>query len=179
MAYRLQLQKPRRSNQRALRLLLVAFLLMLSADRAAAADSSPSLTVGGAVPRPLALSTADIAALPHTTIAVTDDAGTKTSYEGVAVAEILRKAGAPTGKDLSGSNMTLCVVAGAPDGYRVVFALAELDPGFTDERILLADRRDGQPLNSREGPLLLVVPKDKRHARWVRGVTTLMIVNVR
>jgi hypothetical protein len=46
-----------------------------------------------------------------------------------------------------------------------VFPLAEFDPGFSDQVILVADRRDGQPLNSREGPRRLIVPRDKRPAR--------------
>ena len=46
----------------------------------------------------------------------------------------------------------------AADDYRVVFALPELDPAFTERVILLADRRDGQPLAAAEGPLRLVVP---------------------
>jgi hypothetical protein len=49
--------------------------------------------------------------------------------------------------------------------YRVVFALAELDPGYTDRVILLADRADGQPLDSKTGPFRIVVPGEKRMAR--------------
>jgi hypothetical protein len=48
-------------------------------------------------------------------------------------------------------------------------------PAFSDRVILLADRRDGKPLDNREGPLRLIVPGDKRHARWIRGVTTLEV----
>jgi hypothetical protein len=41
--------------------------------------------------------------------------------------------------------------------------------------ILLADRRDGQPLAAAEGPLRLVVPDEKRHARWVRQVRSCTV----
>ncbi|MGE3541290.1 MAG: hypothetical protein AB7N91_28130 [Candidatus Tectimicrobiota bacterium] len=58
----------------------------------------------------------------------------------------------------------------AADGYRVVFALPELDPAFTERLVLLAEQRDGQPLAATEGPLRLVVPGEKRQARWVRQV---------
>jgi hypothetical protein len=61
----------------------------------------------------------------------------------------------------------------------VLFSLTEFDPNFTDRVIILADRRDGKPLDSHEGPLRFVVPGDKRHARWIRGVTTLEVVRVR
>ena len=83
------------------------------------------------------------------------------------------------GKELRGANMAVCVVAGGSDGYQAAFALAEFDPAFTDQVILVADHRDGQPLNSREGPLRLIVPGDKRPARWVRNLTTLRLKDSR
>jgi len=46
---------------------------------------------------------------------------------------------------------------------------------FTDRRILLVDRRDGKDLSSAEGPFRIVVPGEKRHARWIRNVTALSI----
>jgi hypothetical protein len=97
----------------------------------------------------------------------------------VPALEILQRAGAPLGTELRGPNMTMCVVAGGSDGYQAVFALAEFDPGFTDQVILVADHRDGQPLNSREGPLRLIVPGDKRPARWVRALTILRLKDAR
>ncbi len=71
--------------------------------------------------------------------------------------------------------MALYLVVEAADGYRAVFALSELDPAFTDRVILLADRRDGQPISTRDGPLQVVVPGEKKHARWVRQVIRLKI----
>ena len=56
------------------------------------------------------------------------------------------------------------------DGYRAVYALAELDPVFTDDRALVVDTRDGKPLSGEEGPLRMLLPEEKRPARWVRQV---------
>ncbi|MBV8137966.1 MAG: molybdopterin-dependent oxidoreductase [Deltaproteobacteria bacterium] len=141
--------------------------------------SSPLLEVSGDIPGQLALGAADLAALPRAKVTVRDEHGTTLIYQGVPALEILQRAGAPLGKELRGSNMTMCVVAGGSDGYQAAFALAEFDPGFTDQVILVADHRDGRPLNSREGPLRLIVPRDKRPARWVRGLTTLRLKNAR
>jgi Oxidoreductase molybdopterin binding domain len=96
-------------------------------------------------------------------------------FEGVALVELLQQAGVPLGKDLRGDRMVTCVVVGAADGHRVVFALPEIDPAFSDRLILLADRRDQQPLAPREGPLRLIVPGEKRQARWVRQVTSVTV----
>jgi len=48
----------------------------------------------------------------------------------------------------------------------VVIALPELDPAFTDKQIVLALARDGKPLDAKEGPYRLVIPDEKRMARW-------------
>ena len=66
----------------------------------------------------------------------------------------------------------------AADGYRAVIALPELDPAFTDKQALLVFLRDGKPLGDKEGPYRIVIPDEKRMARWVRQVTTLKIVDV-
>jgi hypothetical protein len=46
--------------------------------------------------------------------------------------------------------------------------LSEQDPELTDRVILLADAKDGQPLAPNEGPFRIIVPGEKRAARWVR-----------
>jgi hypothetical protein len=78
---------------------------------------------------------------------------------------------------LKGKRLASCLLVEAADGYRVVFALPELDPAFTDKRVLLAFLKDGKALDDKEGPYRIVVPDEKRMARWVRQVTTLKIVN--
>ena len=114
------------------------------------ATQQPSLRVEGDVSNRLALSASDLAVMPHRSVAVADDHGANAVYEGIPIVEVLRRAGVPLGKELRGPKMTLCVVATAADGYRAAFALAEFDSGFTDQVILLADRRDGKPLSARE-----------------------------
>jgi DMSO/TMAO reductase YedYZ molybdopterin-dependent catalytic subunit len=145
-----------------------------SAKPALAVNGSPSLVVNGEVEHPLTLTQSALAAMPRQAITVTDEKGTPATYEGVAVGEILRRAGAPLGK-MRGKLMTRYVLAGAADGYHVLFALAEFDPDFTDTVVLLCDRRDGHALDVKEGLLRIVVPGEKRHARWIRGVVSLEV----
>ena len=154
---------------------LLTLLLCTPANVFAQTSPAVALRVSGEVPNHLELSVADIAAFPRQTIRVTDDKGAQVEYGGVPVAEILKKAGAPLGKELKGPNLAVGLVASAPDGYRVLFSLTEFDPAFSDRVILLADRRDGKPLDNREGPLRFIVPGDKRHARWIRGVDVLEV----
>jgi Oxidoreductase molybdopterin binding domain len=99
-------------------------------------------------------------------------------FEGVALLELLKRAGVPLGKDLRGDRMVTYVLVGIEDGYRVVFALPEIDPAFSDRLIHLADHRDQQPLSAKEGPLRLIVPGEKRQARWVHQVTPVTVRRV-
>jgi hypothetical protein len=85
----------------------------------------------------------------------------------------LQPLGLPFGKDLRGKALTIYLLIEAQDGYQVVFTLPELDALFTDKVVLLADRRDGKPLSEKEGPLRIVVPDEKRQARWIRQVKSI------
>ena len=57
--------------------------------------------------------------------------------------------------------VTITVLVEATDGYRAVFALAELDSELTDRFILLAGTKDGQPLPPNEGSFRVIVPGEK------------------
>ena len=98
------------------------------------------------------------------------------TFEGVLLWELLSSAGVALGDKLHGPRMTEVVIIEAADGYKVAFALAELDSAFTSSKAILADKRDGKPLSTKEGPFRIVVPSDQRPARWVRQVTALRVV---
>ena len=113
--------------------------------------------------------------LPRTTVKAQDHGGAVVTFEGVPAREILKLVAAPLGPELRGQQLSLCVVAKGADGYKVVYALPEFDAGFTDGLILIADRKNGEALPPKEGPLRMVVPWEKRQARWVRQLTVLRL----
>jgi uncharacterized surface protein with fasciclin (FAS1) repeats len=115
------------------------------------------------------------AKLPRKTVKAMDHSGVLATYDGVPLVEILRSAKTTLGKDLKGAFVANCVLVEAADNYRVVFSLVEIDPDLTDTVVLVADHKDGSPLNDQEGPFRLVVPSDKRHMRWVRQVTKISV----
>jgi DMSO/TMAO reductase YedYZ molybdopterin-dependent catalytic subunit len=133
------------------------------------------LTVSGEVATPLKLTAADLAKLPHHSLRAKAHDGKETSFEGIELGDILKLAGVKSGEQLRGKELALFLVVGAADGYRAVFALPELDHAFTDRIIILADRRDENPLAEKEGQLRIVVPDEKREARWVRQVVSLTL----
>jgi DMSO/TMAO reductase YedYZ molybdopterin-dependent catalytic subunit len=144
-------------------------------ETAAATDAT--LVVGGDVTQPLTLKPSDLKSMPRTKVTVSEQ-GKEIGYEGVLVGELLKRAGAPVGRDLSGKAVATYVQASAKDGYVVVFSLAELDPGFTSNDIIVADTIDGKPLFDYQGPLRIVAPHDKRGARSIRMLQKIEVVRL-
>jgi hypothetical protein len=94
---------------------------------------------------PVQIAAADLAKLPRHT-AVLNDHGKQISYEGVLLHDVLALGGVDFGKGLRGKQLSSYVAALASDDYEVVYALAELDPTVMDSGIVVADKREGQPL---------------------------------
>jgi hypothetical protein len=137
----------------------------------------PALPISGALlTAPAALDAAARARLPRTSVSATDPDKQVATYAGVSLASALRDAGAPLGDALRGASARAYVIVGAADGYSAVFALGELQTTAPACAPLVADARDGAPLDAKSGPLRIVAPCDVTHARWVRGVTSLTIV---
>ena len=124
------------------------------------------------------LTAAQIAGPPHVTVSVKDH-DVAAQFEGVPLATLLAGAGIQLGDKLRGPRLTEVLMVDAADHYQVVFALAEIDPAFATREIILADKRDGKPLDAKEGPFRIVAPGDKRPARWVRQVTGLRVSAVK
>jgi len=123
------------------------------------------------------LARSDIESLPHVKVA-THGAENSATFEGVALKTILEKGGVEFGHSMRGKRLASCLLVEAADGYSAVIALPEIDPDFTDKQIVLAFLQDGKPLDAKAGPYQIVIPDEKRMARWVRQVTTLKIVDV-
>jgi hypothetical protein len=105
---------------------------------------------------------------------VTADGGLRTTFEGIALRDLLEKRGVAV-KGLRGKALAQVILATGRDGYQVAYAIAEVDASFTDRIILVADTRNGKPLLADTGPWQLVVPGEQRAARWIRQLTGLEV----
>ena len=143
-----------------------------------AGAAAQGLAVSGLAGQKLALSAADIAALPHQPVTLQLDGGKTEACEGVALNVILAKVGAPQGKALRGPELADVVEVSAADGYRVALALAETDPLMRGDKVFLADRCNGAAMPAPEGPLRLIVLGDARPARSARQVNSIAVVRL-
>jgi hypothetical protein len=147
-------------------------------------NTAVRLTISGVAgrdgtPQPsIEFSAEELRALPRRTTRVRDRNGKEHTYEGVLLADILKRSGQPLGEQLRGSaQLTRYLVAIAHDGYRVLFSVPEVDPEFSANPVVVADRVDGDALPQREGPLRVIVPGEKREARWIRMLERIEVLS--
>jgi hypothetical protein len=160
----------RRARFVALIILLLCSGVSIRAQQAAPA----SIEIAGDVSSPIAVTAADLSALPQVTVM----SGT-TAYEGVLLEDVLKRAGAVSGSSLKGKALSTYVLAEGRDGYAVVFSLGELDSAISDGQVVLAETSGGKPLAETQGPFRLVLPKDKIGARSVRMLSKLTVVQLK
>ena len=119
---------------------------------------------------------AALKAMPHKTVTVHNPhTNADETYSGVPLIDLLASLGVPHGKDLHGKALSDYVVATGSDGYKAVLALAEVDPEFHPGDVLVADTMDGKPLDAKTGPFKLVVTEDKRPARSVHSLVSIVV----
>ncbi len=140
--------------------------------------NSDTISVTGSVATPLTLKAEELATMPREKAEVPEQSGSVSIYEGVLLREILKRAGATLGSQLRGKALTTYVLAKGHDGYAVVLSLAEVDEAFANEKIIVADRRDGKPLPGNQGPFRLVFVGDKAGSRSVRMLELLEVVQL-
>jgi DMSO/TMAO reductase YedYZ molybdopterin-dependent catalytic subunit len=113
-------------------------------------------------------------AIPRDTMQIVFHDQPAVTYEGIPLSAILKAVGVRT-DSLRGPALATRLVTESSDGYRVVLALAELDPSLGGKRVLLADKMDGKPLPATEGPWRLVIGGDQRPSRSARQVLRIRI----
>jgi DMSO/TMAO reductase YedYZ molybdopterin-dependent catalytic subunit len=162
-------------NRVAYRVALICLIgLTAQASTVVAAEAVRYLAPGKSS---VALDEKTLAAMPRMTVQAGAHGDAPSAWEGVALVEVLRAEGAPLGKALRGDALANYVRVTATDGYQVVFGLGELDAEMGAANVVLVDRHEGKPLDDKDGPVRLVVPGDKRPARWVRNVATIELLS--
>jgi len=163
-------------THRSILIALLAVTFLSTGEMYAQAVNKPFFTVEGTVLRSLKLTQDELSKLKQTEVKAKDKDNKEHVYKGVRLVDVLDSAGVTLGKQLRGENLVKYILIRAADGYEVIFSLPEVDPEFTSQTILLAYEEDGKPLPKGEGPFRMIVPNDKRPARWIREVTTIKVV---
>jgi hypothetical protein len=118
----------------------------------------------------------ELGGLPHTAVVVKGMDGRNRKYAGVALYDLLASAGMELGGDQRPAALTTYLWVEGSDGYRVLFSGAEVHRYIGAGEVLLADSEDGKALSKSDGPYRLVVASDKVHARWMKRVRALYVI---
>jgi DMSO/TMAO reductase YedYZ molybdopterin-dependent catalytic subunit len=134
------------------------------------AQDSLLVEVGGATRW---MSVAQLGALPQDTVVMQFHEAPRQRFVGPSLLSVLNAAGADLNQ-LRGTVLARYALVEARDGYRVVFAVAELSPGFRTTRTILALWADGRPLGD-TGPFRVIAEGDLRTARSARNVVAVRL----
>jgi len=149
-----------------------------SGKKACQGGFSSRFTLTGEVNNPATYDKASLGRLPHSSVNVTflAKAGSQSSsFRGVLLWNLLMTAGIKSNRTRRGRFQYVEVTA--TDCYQVVLALAELDPNFGGEQVLVADSQNGSPLEPGAGFARLIVPGDKFGGRDTYSVEKIEVLS--
>ena len=145
-----------------------------------------SVSVTGAVEEALTLGVEDLRAFP--TQKVTEvpivcqtgaNLGKLENFKGVRLRDIIERAKvvAPGHNDVK----KMVVIAGASDGYKVVFSWSEIFNSPVGDGVYVFFEKDGMPLADDEGRIAMISTKDlrtgPRHVKWLNHIEVRKILD--
>ncbi len=88
---------------------------------------------------------------------------------------LIKASGLEFDPQIKHEEMRCVVLVEGRDGYVASFSLAEMWPDVGKSEVWLALDRDGKPLEERDQPTSLIVPKDQSPSRAVFGVKSIRV----
>jgi hypothetical protein len=156
-------------------LLIFILLIALSSTKAQTVSKKANVNIIGEVKTPISLAPLAMDKMGKTAVVAKDHNEKEHTYTGVELYVLLEEAGVTLWPELMGKNLTKYLLIKASDGYQVVFSLAEVDPEFSDKKIVLANRKDGELLSAEEGPFHIIIAGEKRKPRFIRQVISIEV----
>lgn len=152
---------------------------MLQHDQASAQTRAAGSIALRAGSRDLVISPAELAKLPRHEQRLDTEGASGATVSGVLLWDLVQLLGVPSPKASGRQRAVMYIKLTGADGQSAVLALVDVDPSFSKRLVLVADRRNGQPLDAAEGPWRVFIPDDLRHARWIRGLAAIEIVAIK
>jgi hypothetical protein len=144
----------------------------MTATPVAAPSASLTLTVNGNATK---LSVTDLQAMPQKTVKVHNAHNNMDeTYAGVALGDLLAKAGFVADKTTQKKMLHSFIQAEGTDKYWVLYSAIEVEPSEHDGDVIVATAMDGKPLGA-DGNFKLISTADKKPQRWVRNLTAITL----
>jgi len=175
-----------------MKLLLAATLLLSPLAASAQTGSMPGMSMPAKPPVPPShsltlvngaqtktLTVADLLKLPQVTVHVHNaHRNADEDYTGPLVSDVLALAGLAPTHENEAVILHSYVVALATDHYSVVYSAAEMEPAFSNSKVIVAISKSGGAANDEGGGIQLINTDGARPARWIHGLTTLTVTTL-
>jgi hypothetical protein len=120
----------------------------------------------------------DLLKLPQVTVHVHNaHSNADESYTGPLLSDVLARAGLTATRETESLILHSSVVATGTDHYFVLYSVAEVEPGYSTGKVIVAIRKFDLP-NTDGGIIQLVNTLDAKPARWLHGLANLNIMSV-
>ena len=120
----------------------------------------------------------DLLKLPQVTVHVHNaHSNADESYTGPLLSDVLARAGLSATRETEPLILHSSVVATGTDYYFVLYSVAEVEPGFSTGKVIVAIRKFDLP-NTDGGVIQLINTLDAKPARWLHGLANLNIMSV-
>ena len=120
-------------------------------------------------------SVADLQAMPQKTVSVHNaHNNSDETYSGVALSDLLAKAGFVAEKSTQQKMLRSFVQAGGTDKYWVLYSVTEVEGSEHLGDVIVAIATGGKDLGA-DGAFKLVSTEDKKPQRWVRNLTAISL----
>jgi len=147
---------------------------------------SQTLSISGAVEKPLMLTVEDLQKFPTQQISELPltrqhggNAGKLENFKGVRLRDLLDKA-VVIARDHNDVKKTI-IIATATDGYKVVYSWSEIYNTAVGEGVLVFFEKDGKALPDEEGRIAMISGKDlrtgPRHVKWLKTLEVRKIAD--
>jgi len=172
-----------------MKLFLATALLLSPLALAAQTSSMPAMPMKPPVPpstsltlvngaKTKTLTIADLAKLPQITVHVHNaHRNTDEDYTGPLASDALALAGLTPTHENEAVILRSYIVASATDHYSVVYSAAEMEPAFSNSKVIVAISKTGGP-NHEGGDIQLINTDGAKPVRWIHGLTTLTVTTL-
>lgn len=120
----------------------------------------------------------DLLALPQVTVHVHNaHRNTDETYSGPLLADVLARAGLVAGRETEPLILHSSVIATGTDHYFVLYSAAEVEPMFSNSKVIVAVMKFGLP-DTQGGLIQLINTDGAKPARWVHGLDNINVMSI-
>jgi len=103
--------------------------------------------------------------------------GIAETYSGPLLSDVLEKIGLTATRETEPLILHSVIVATGMDHYYVLYSVAEVEPSFSNSKVIVAVMKNGLP-NAEGGNIELINTDGAKPARWVHGLMGISVMSL-